>query len=106
MAPQPLVLPDDDATLLTTEEVSRVLRCARGTVLALVARGDLPVVILYGTGQKKGTLRRYRAGDVRALIDSSTERSAAPEPATIPPTSEPARRERPARGTLVRLLGS
>jgi excisionase family DNA binding protein len=54
-------LPDDDALLLTVDEVCRKLRVSRSTVYELVKTGDLKSATIRRT-------RRFRRADVEAYI--------------------------------------
>lgn len=59
------LLPAHDKEILTTDEVMERLRCSRSTIYNLIRRGKLPRL-------KLGSLARYRAQDVAAIIASKS----------------------------------
>ena len=63
--------PTDQDSLLTAEEVSRLLRVKPATVYAAAAKGRIPTVRLW-EGRRKALLR-FRREDIQELIRKRTQ---------------------------------
>lgn len=81
---------NDADALLTPAEVAALFRVDPKTVTRWAKAGKLTSI------RTLGGHRRYRAEEVRALLDQTTGRSAAaPAPARVPAAAIPAQRPRP-----------